>query len=160
MWHAGRNVWSDIRSHVSFPLVSPQIFVGFGVAENIISLRSVSARIPPNGFSPSLNILRTSAMASVLGNYKEIQPIIIITIYGVVCVQPAHFILGDWKDISVAHYIIIIRSDVSTFPIVIIFFRGCVPEMLVTSYSVIYCIYIPGKLGSCFRYYWAGYECI
>ena len=26
-----------------------------------------------------------------------------------------------------------------------IFFRVCVPEMLVTSYSVIYCIYIPGK---------------
>ena len=28
-----------------------------------------------------------------------------------------------------------------------IFFRGWVPEMFVTSYSVIYCTYIPGKLG-------------
>ena len=31
------------------------------------------------------------------------------------------------------------------FPIVIIFFRGCVSEMFVASYSVTYCIYIPGK---------------
>ena len=34
-------------------------------------------------------------------------------------------VLGDWKDISIAHVIIIIKSEVSTFPIVIIFFRGC-----------------------------------
>ena len=33
-------------------------------------------------------------------------------------------VLGDWKDISIAHVIIIIKSEVSTFPIVIIFFRG------------------------------------
>ena len=45
-------------------------------------------------------------------------------------------VIGDWKDISIAHVIIIIKSEVSTFPIVIIFFRGCVPEMFVTSYSV------------------------
>ena len=50
-------------------------------------------------------------------------------------------VLGDWKDISIAHVIIIIKSEVSTFPIVIIFFRGCVPEMFFTSYSVTYCIY-------------------
>ena len=45
---------------------------------------------------------------------------------------------------SIAHVIIIIKSEVSTFPIVI-FFRGCVSEMCVTSYSVTYCIYIPGN---------------
>ena len=28
-------------------------------------------------------------------------------------------------------------------------FRGCVPEMFITSYSVTYCIYIPGKPGIC-----------
>ena len=39
-------------------------------------------------------------------------------------------VLGDWKDISIANVIIIIKSEVSTFPIVIIFFRGCMPEML------------------------------
>ena len=54
-------------------------------------------------------------------------------------------LLGDWKDISIAHVIIIIKSEVSTFPIVIIFFRSCVPEMFVTSYSVTYCIYVPGN---------------
>ena len=58
-------------------------------------------------------------------------PFIVNTIYGVVCVQLAHFSLGDWKDISFAHVIIIIKSEVSTIPIVIIFFRGCVPEMFV-----------------------------
>ena len=48
-------------------------------------------------------------------------PFIVITIYGVVCVQLAHFNLGDWKDISIAHVIVKIKSEVSTLPIVIIF---------------------------------------
>ena len=74
-----------------------------------------------------------------------------ITIYGVICVQLAHLSIGDWKDISLAYVIIIIKSEESTFPIVFIFFRGCVPEMFVTSYSVTYCIYILGKPGICFH---------
>ena len=45
------------------------------------------------------------------------------------------------KGLSIARATIIIKSEVSTFPIVIIFFRGCVPEMFVTSCSVTYCIY-------------------
>ena len=44
------------------------------------------------------------------------------------------------------------------FPIVIIFFSGCVPEMFVTSYSVTYCIYVPGKPGICFHYYCVVYD--
>ena len=71
-------------------------------------------------------------------------PFIFINIYGVVCVQLAYFSLGDWEDISIAHVFIIIKLEVSTSPI-IIFFRGCVPEMFFASYSVTYCIYIPGK---------------
>ena len=58
-------------------------------------------------------------------------PLIFISIYGIVCVQLAHFSIGDWKDISIAHVIIIIKSEVPTFPIVFIFFRGCVSEMFV-----------------------------
>ena len=85
-------------------------------------------------------------------------PFIFIIIYGVVCVQLAHFSIGDWKDISIAHVIIIIKLEVSTFPIVIIVFLGCVPEMFVTSYSVTYCIYVPGKPGICFHYYCAVYD--
>ena len=54
--------------------------------------------------------------------------------------------IGDWNDLSIAHVIIIIKSEVSTFPIVIIFFRGCVSEMFVTSYSVTYCLYISRNL--------------
>ena len=37
----------------------------------------------------------------------------------------------------IAHVIIIIKSEVSTFPIVIIFFHGCVPEMFVTLYTTV-----------------------
>ena len=85
-------------------------------------------------------------------------PYSFITIYGVVCVQLTHFSIGDWKDISIAHVIITNKSELSTFPIVIIFFRGCVPEMCVASYSVIYCIYVPGKPGICFHYYCAIYD--
>ena len=69
-----------------------------------------------------------------------------------------HFSIADWKDISIAYVIIIIKSEVSTFPIVIIFFRGCVPEMFVISYSVPCCIYVPGKRSICFHYYCAVYD--
>ena len=62
------------------------------------------------------------------------------------------------KDLSIAHVIIIIKSEVSTFPIVILFFRRCVSEMFVTSYFVTYCIYIPGKPGICFHCYCAVYD--
>ena len=80
-------------------------------------------------------------------------------IWGCMC-STGPFKLGDWNDMSVAHVIIIIKSEVSTFPIVFIFFRGCVPEMLVTSYSATYCIYIPGKVAICFHLYCAVYgEC-
>ena len=64
-------------------------------------------------------------------------------IYRVACVELAHSSLGDWKNIFITHLIIIIKSEVSTFPIVVLFFRGCVSEMVVLSYSVIYYIYIP-----------------
>ena len=73
------------------------------------------------------------------------------------CMCSTHFSLGDWEDISIAHVIIIIKSEVSTLPI-IIFFRGCVPEMFVTSYSFTYYIYILGKPGFCFHYYCAVYD--
>ena len=39
---------------------------------------------------------------------------------------------------------------VSRWLIVIIFFRGCVPEVFVTSYYITYCIYVPGKPGICY----------
>ena len=45
----------------------------------------------------------------------------LIKIYGVVCVQLTRVSLGDWKDISIAHFIIIIKSVVSNFPVVIKF---------------------------------------
>ena len=65
-------------------------------------------------------------------------------------------VAGD--DIMFHILVIIIKSEVSTFPIVIIFFRGCVSKMFVTLYSVTYCIYIPGKLGNGFHYYCAVYD--
>ena len=50
-----------------------------------------------------------------------------------------------------------INFNPNTFPIVVIFFRGCVSEMVVLSYSVIYYIYIPGTLGPCFHYWCSVY---
>ena len=41
------------------------------------------------------------------------------------------------------------------FPLLSYFFRGCVLQMFVTSYSVTYCIYVPGKPGICFHHYCA-----
>ena len=45
-----------------------------------------------------------------------------------------------------------------SFPLLSYFFRGCVPEMFVTSYSVTYCICVPGEPGVCFHYYCAVYD--
>ena len=58
----------------------------------------------------------------------------------------------------ISRAIINIKSEVSAFPIVIICCRACVPEMFVISYSVTYCIDIPGKPGICFHCYCAVYD--
>ena len=68
-------------------------------------------------------------------------PFIVITIYGVLCIQLAHLSIGDWKDISIAHVIIIIKSEVSTFPIVIIFILGCVRCLVHHILSLIACTF-------------------
>ena len=78
-----------------------------------------------------------------------------VVYFVLVCYNFHHFIVPY---ISIAHVIIIIKSEVSTFPFVIIFFRGRVSEIFVTSYSVTYCIYIPGKLGFCFNHYCAVHD--
>ena len=54
----------------------------------------------------------------------------------VACVQLTHSSLCDREDVSVIHTIIIIKSEVSTFPIVVVLFRGCLFEVAVLSYSV------------------------
>ena len=73
--------------------------------------------------------------------------LIFLEICGVLCVKLAHSILGDRGDMFITHLIIIvIKSEVSTCPIIVIFFSGCVPEAVVPSYAVGF-IYIPGKLG-------------
>ena len=74
------------------------------------------------------------------------------------CVQLAHFSLGDWQDISINYVIVIIKSEVSSLPIVILFFCGCVPEMFVASYSLTYCIYIPGEPRFCLHHYCAVHD--
>ena len=101
----------------------------------IRSLTNCGSFYYAHGHWPHVNVCRVSFLT---------------TIYGVVCVQLANFSIGDWKDIFIAHVIIIIKSEVSTFPIVIIFFRGCVSEMFVTSYSATYCINNSGKTGNLF----------
>ena len=52
--------------------------------------------------------------------------LIFFAMHAVVCVKLAHSSLSDYKDIFITHLIIIIKLEVSTFPIVVIFFHGCV----------------------------------
>ena len=61
---------------------------------------------------------------------------------------------------KIIYYVIFheIYQTLSTFPIVIIFCGGRVSEMFVTSYSVTYCIYIPGKLRFCSHHHCAVYD--
>ena len=67
-------------------------------------------------------------------------------IWGCVC-STGPLIKCDWKDISIVQVIIIIKSEVSTFfPIVFIFFSGCVPEMLLHHILYIH----SGKTGNSF----------
>ena len=55
--------------------------------------------------------------------------------------------LGDRKDISLIRLIIISKSEVSIFPIVVIFCRGWMSEVAVPSFAVgLTHVYIPGKL--------------
>ena len=73
--------------------------------------------------------------------------LIFFAICGVICVGLAHTSLYDREDIIITHLNIFIKSDVSNFPIVVIFFRGGVSDVVVSSYAVVGFIYIPGKLG-------------
>ena len=52
----------------------------------------------------------------------------------------------------------LLSSSNQKYPIVIIFFRSCVPEMFVTSHSFTYCVYVPGKPGVCFHYHCTVYD--
>ena len=80
--------------------------------------------------------------------------------YGVVCVQLAHFISMWLKGYIYSSCYYHHQIGSIHIPIVKLFFRGCVPEMFVTSYSVTYCIYVPGKPGICCHYHCAVYiEC-
>ena len=57
--------------------------------------------------------------------------------------------------IFIAHIIIIIKSEESTFPIVVIFLHGCLPEVVVPSYAVGFVHIYPGTAGFCFFCYCA-----
>ena len=61
--------------------------------------------------------------------------------------------------IFLTHLIIIIKSEVSPFPIVVIFSHGCVPEVVIASYAVGF-IHILGKLGLVSFYYCAVLWCV
>ena len=63
-----------------------------------------------------------------------------ITLYGVVCVQ--HSSLGD-------------HHQIGSIKRTIVIFSVALCLMFATSYSVTYCIYVPGKPGFCFHQYCA-----
>ena len=65
----------------------------------------------------------------------------VTNIWDCIC-STGHSNLGDWNDVFVTHLIIIIKSEVSIFPIVVMLFHDCVSEQVVPSYFVIHYIYI------------------
>ena len=71
--------------------------------------------------------------------------LIFFTICGVICAILSHSSLGDREYIFITH-LVIIKSEVSTIAIVVIFFHDCVPEVVVPTYAGSF-IYIPGKQG-------------
>ena len=91
---------------------------------------------------------------------------IFFAICGVVCVKLAHSSLYDWEDTFVIPLNIIIKLEVSTFPIVVIFFHDYVPEVVVPSYAIDFiCIFweswvllplLPFSLMICANY-WVNY---
>ena len=96
--------------------------------------------IMAHGYSHALNTIYACWVYHVESVSKMFD--YLFAIYGVACVELAHSSLVDWKDISIIHLIFIIKSEVSTFPIVVIFFRGYVSEMVVLPYSVIVLLHI------------------
>ena len=62
--------------------------------------------------------------------------LIFFAMCGVLCVRLANSNLDYQGDILITHLIITIRWKVSTFPIIVIFSRGCVLEVVVPSYAV------------------------
>ena len=81
--------------------------------------------------------------------------LIFFAICGAVCVILAHSRLGDREDTLTTHLIIIIKSEVSILPIVVIFFRGCVPGVVVPSYAVRFkCILVKLVLFLLLLYNW------
>ena len=70
--------------------------------------------------------------------------LIFLVIFEVLCVKLAHSSSGDPEDISITHPIIIIKTEVSIIPNVVIF-SVVVPQVVVLSNAVVF-TYIPGKL--------------
>ena len=93
------NRWKVMECESDFALKTPSVLRSFTVAwyRRLISY-----------------IAFTSKMGLVLS--------ITFCIYRVACLELAHLSLGDWKNIFITHLIIIIKSEISTFPIVVIFF--------------------------------------
>ena len=97
--------------------------------------RTQATTIPEGQYWPRVKSVNVN-MLVLLVTY-----LIFFAICGVVCVKLAHSSLGYREDIF-------ITSEVFTFPIVVIFFHSCVPEVVVPSYAGSF-IYILRNLGLC-----------
>ena len=75
-----------------------------------------------------------------MNNEFQYTPFIVITLYWVVCVQLAHISLGNWKDVSIAHVSIIIKSD--DYPFLSYFSCLCAWDCCYFIFCI-RCIYIP-----------------
>ena len=89
--------------------------------KDVQSINQSSSYKTAHGHWPHVNVCRVSC-----GGVVNMLLLLSITsyfhynIWGCMC-STGHFSIGDWKDVSIAHVIIIIESEVSTLPIIIIF---------------------------------------
>ena len=104
-------------------------------------------------------ILCVDIINNVSQNMAIISFRVPFAIYGFVCVELAHWNLGDRENIFITHLIITIKSEVSIFPIVVIFsvvvcLKLLYHHILSASYTHL------GTAGFCFFYYSAVLWCV
>ena len=100
---------SNIAAHIE-----NSIFV-YKVGEHHNAIVPLAPRVSANSIASRHELLRSIPVNGKTCVDKNSDMITFFAIYGVACVELAHSSLGDWKGIFIAHPIIIIKSEVSTF---------------------------------------------
>ena len=138
--------WKIKSRAVRKPLPSPQ--------ERCLAPRNrYAATLRPETVTILQRVLTTLRQWSTTGQrllFILSMSFLIFAINGIVHIQPIHSSLDDREDIFVTHLIVIIKSEVSTFPMVIVICSRCC-VCVWGSCGICHLLYIdPGKVGVLF----------